>query len=95
MNKVFYALATLFLPAALHAADPIELEYHASLTAQASSQRLAPYMIGSWNQGRYSQGNGIWQEGGIFKELNMNRRFSWGAGFEYIVGVGSEKAYDR
>lgn len=95
MNKVFYALATLFLPAALHAADPIELEYHASLTAQASSQRLAPYMIGSWTQGRYSQGNGIWQEGGIFKELNMNRRFSWGAGFEYSVGVGSEKAYDR
>ena len=95
MKRFYLTLSALTALMSVTAAQPIDIEYHASLTAQASSQRLAPYMIGSWNQGRYSQGNGLWQEGGFSKELDLSRRFSWSAGFDYIVGVGSKKAYNR
>lgn len=70
-------------------------EYHASLTAQASSESLAPYMLGSWNYGRYVEGSGIWQEAGISKPLEMSKRFSWSAGIDYIAGAASKTSYLR
>ncbi len=73
----------------------VPLEYHASVAAQASSESLAPYMLGSWNGGRYVEGNGIWQEAGISKPLDRDSRFSWSAGVDYIAGWGSETDYDR
>ncbi len=73
----------------------IPMEYFVSVTAQASSESLAPYMLGSWNQGRYVEGSGIWQEAGIKKSLNTNRRFSWGAGVDYLAGIGSKTGYQR
>lgn len=73
----------------------VPVEYHASVTAQASSESLAPYMLGSWNEGRYAEGNGLWQEAGIMKPLDMSRRFSWSAGVDYLAGVGSKTDYAR
>ncbi len=70
-------------------------KYHASLTAQASSESLAPYMLGSWNYGRYVEGSGIWQEAGIVRPLEMSKRFSWSAGIDYIAGLGSKTSYLR
>lgn len=95
MKRFYFTLPAMMMLIGMNAGEPIDVEYHASLTAQAASQRLAPYMIGSWNQGRYSQGNGLWQEGGLYKDIDLNRRFSWSAGFDYIAGVGSKKGYDR
>lgn len=71
----------------------IPLQYHASVTLQASNESLAPYMLGSWNEGRYSEGCGLWQEAGIHKPLDATKRFSWSAGIDYIAGFGSKTAY--
>ena len=73
----------------------VPVEYHASVTAQASSESLAPYMLGSWNQGRYVEGSGVWQEAGLLKPLDMSKRFSWSAGIDYLAGVGSATDYAR
>lgn len=73
----------------------IPIEYFASIVGQGSSKSLAPYMLGSWNQGRYVEGSGIWQEAGISKRLDMSRRFDWSAGVSYLAGVGSKTSHDR
>lgn len=78
-----------------HAEADVPVEYHASVTAQASSESLAPYMLGSWNQGRFAEGSGFWQEAGLVKNLDLNKRFSWSAGVDYIAGYGSKTDYDR
>ncbi len=73
----------------------VPIIYHASLTGQVSSNSLAPYMLGSWNEGRYVEGSGIWQEAGLARELDLSKRFSWSAGIDYIAGAGSNTDYDR
>lgn len=77
------------------ASADIPLQYHASLTVQGSSKSLAPYMLGSWNNGRYAEGSGIWQEGGISRPLELSSRISWGAGIDYIAGAASKTSYKR
>lgn len=76
-----------------HAEEP--LEYRASVIVNASTGRFAPYMIGSWNRGRITNAKGLWHNGEATKKLDLSRRFSWGAGVEYIVGYGNAAAYDR
>lgn len=93
LNKFTVILAAALCVASTRA--EVSVEYHASVTAQASSKSLAPYMLGSWNQGRYAEGNGIWQEAGISKPLDTSRRFSWSAGFDYLAGVGEKTEYAR
>ena len=73
----------------------VPFHYHASVTGQASSKSLAPYMLGSWNAGRYVEGSGIWQEAGFVKDLDTSNRFSWSIGLDYIAGAGSKTHYDR
>ncbi len=73
----------------------IPLTYHASVTGQVSTLSLSPYMLGSWNEGRYVEGNGIWQEAGIGKELDLSKRFSWSFGLDYIAGAAQKTDYDR
>lgn len=85
----------LITSGAIVALAEITVEYGVSVTAQASSSSLAPYMLGSWNEGRYVEGDGIWQEAWAEKRLDMNRRFSWSAGVGYIAGVGSKTGYSR
>lgn len=87
------AIAVIFVHAGAKA--DTDIEWHASLTAQASSKTLAPYMLGSWNYGRYVEGSGIWQEAGLSKPLDLSRRFSWSAGIDYIAGVAAKTHYDR
>lgn len=88
-------IAAAAIPNAVVAKGEVTMEYHASVTAQTSSESLAPYMLGSWNRGRYAEGNGIWQEAGIMKHLDTDRRFSWSAGFDYLAGAGSKTDYAR
>lgn len=71
------------------------LDYRADLTVNTSTGRLAPYMIGSWNNGRITGASGIWHDGYVGRELDMSKRFSWSAGVEYIVGYGSRAEYER
>lgn len=72
----------------------VDIEYRTSVSANISSGRLAPYMIGSWNYGRIDGASGIWHAGGLFKSIDYGRRLDWGAGVEYIVGYGSAANYD-
>ena len=88
-------ISLLALSSGVRALADIPVEYKASVTAQASSASLSPYMLGSWNEGRYAEGNGIWQEASVLKRLDKTRRWSWSAGIGYMAGIGSETDYDR
>lgn len=86
-------VVSVFTVTAISAATPVS--YHTSVTAQTSSKSLAPYMLGSWNEGRYAEGDGIWQEAGLVKHLDLDKRFSWSVGLDYIAGAASKTSYDR
>lgn len=85
----------LLLVAALSGrADSIaEVRWQASVRAQASSGAFAPYMLGSWNYGKYAEKGGVWNNGLMEKPMCLNSRFSWGAGIEYVAGYGSAAHY--
>lgn len=72
---------------------PVEID--ASLTFQCSTKSQSPYMLGSWNYGRYVAGSGLWQSAEIQKSLNMRKRFDWSAGAGYIAGKGSKTDYSH
>lgn len=98
VKKIFKILLGCIM--AFVAGDEVSLAdkpfyYYASLTGQASSKSLAPYMLGSWNEGRYVEGSGIWQEAGLMAPLDMSERLSWSAGFGYLAGAGSKTEYGR
>lgn len=93
LTAAFMAAASLVVAA--DGAEPVRIDYRADLTANTSSGAFAPYMIGSWNYGKYTAGKGIWQSGMIGKKISTATRFSWGAGLEYIAGYGSAASYDR
>nr|MDE6854752.1 capsule assembly Wzi family protein [Muribaculaceae bacterium] len=95
MKRIAAALALSAWLCPVHASDPVELEYEVSLTANASTGAHAPYMIGSWNYGRITGASGIWNDGRIEKRTDLRKRFSWGAGAEYMAGYGSAAEYDR
>lgn len=92
--KVAATLMTILYGGGVSNAE-LPISYHVSLSGQVSSKSLAPYMLGSWNEGRYVEGNGIWQESGLEKELDLSKRFNWSAGVDYIAGAGSKTDYDR
>lgn len=95
MKLIKAILLALGVPLAAAAAEPVNIDYSASVIANASTGSFAPYMIGSWNSGRIVNGQGIWQDGYVAKHIDKTRRYSWGAGVEYIAGYGSEVEYDR
>lgn len=93
---VKYALSALLcLSAADIPAQPSDMEYRAAVVANASTGKFAPYMIGSWNYGKVTGASGIWHDGRLMKRLDTDSRFSWGAGFEYLLGYGTSSDYDR
>ena len=85
----------LLLSAAGTATAETTVDYRGSVMVNASTGDYAPYMIGSWNYGRVTGANGIWHNGEATKALDMDRRFSWGAGLEYMLGYGSAADYNR
>ena len=85
----------LLLSAAGAATAETTVDYRGSVMVNASTGDYAPYMIGSWNYGRVTGANGIWHNGEATKALDMDRRFSWGAGLEYMLGYGSAADYNR
>ncbi len=96
MNTIFWRIAVvslLFLSGGMTVSADVHMEYQVSVTAQASSQSLSPYMLGSMNYGRYVEGNGIWQEAGLHKDLDMSKRFDWSVGAGYLAGIGSKTDY--
>lgn len=83
------------LPLVAGAVTPVTVDYDASVWVNASTGDLAPYMIGSWNYGRITGANGVWQTGRAEKRMTLDRRFNWGAGVEYALGYGTAADYAR
>lgn len=95
MKHTITIAAAALLCSAASAAPTVTLDYEAAVIANASTGDFAPYMIGSWNDGRIYGANGIWHDGRLEKKMTLDRRFNWGAGIEYMLGYGSEALYDR
>lgn len=95
MKKLCVAAVGLMAAVSSIAAPPVELEYAASLEMNASSGRTAPYMIGSWNNGRNPYKNSALLDLGIKKEIDRNRRFDWSAGVEVLTGWQHSLTFGR
>lgn len=89
--KQVLAAAVLLVPLCGVAGEVID--YEASLSAVASTDTYAPYMIGSWNSGRITAGKGIWHGGRLSRDFTSDKRFSWAYGIEYIAGYGSSMSF--
>jgi hypothetical protein len=76
-------------------AEDTDVQYSTALEANASSGEFAPYMIGSWQGGRYTQKDGLNLDVYIGKDLDLSRRLSWSAGVEMLAGANSDAEYDR
>lgn len=90
-----FLLALLVMWVTAGASGAENIEYNASLNVNAATGEFAPYMIGSWNNGRAVTANSIWQNGELKRNINKDKRFSWGYGLEYELGYGSAVKYDR
>lgn len=83
------------LSAGAYAEMPEAVDYSASAIVNASSGSWAPYMIGSWNDGRVTAASGGWLDVSAKKELDKSKRFSWSAGVEGIFGGATRAEYER
>lgn len=79
---------------AIEVADT-NVEISAEIIANASTGDFAPYMIGSWNHGKTVAKSSAMFEGSAIKPLNLNRRFSWGFGADFISGYSAKNDYSR
>lgn len=89
-------LAAMSVSAVLQAEEPDSISYSVSLNMNySSSGNFTPYMLGSWNHGRYVAGRGAYVDVAVEKAMKIDSRFSWGAGAEALAGVSSAADYDR
>ncbi|MDE6276829.1 MAG: capsule assembly Wzi family protein [Muribaculaceae bacterium] len=95
IRRIFPAVIAAGLWLTASAERPDSISYVASAIVNASSGDWAPYMIGSWNDGRVTDAAGGWLDVHAAKDLNLGRRFSWSAGVEAMVGGGQGADYDR
>lgn len=77
------------------AGDSDTVTYTASVMANASTGRMAPYMIGSWNADRSTMKNSAVADFAIEKRMSHTGRFSWGAGAEVMAGYIHDADYQR
>lgn len=78
-----------------HAIGLDSLKYSVGLSANASTGALAPYMIGSWNEGRQVMKNSVLLDASLSKAMDRDKRFSWGAGVEIIGGYNHSVNYEQ
>lgn len=92
MNKLLALLAVAALTA-IPCRSEEHISYSAEISAQASQQRYAPYMLASWNSGRTVAGKGVWHGGRIERALEPQKRLSWSYELEYIAGCSNGFRY--
>ncbi len=64
-----------------------------SISAVTSSGCFAPYFIGSLNHGKTTQKNNLQLDASVSKDIDDERRFSWGFGVEAYGGYASRNDY--
>lgn len=95
LNPVVALLAVCAAMPAAQAAQPVTAEYSATVATNVSSGALAPYFIGSLNNGRFTRKSSAIADFGARVALDTARRFSWGAGVEFAGGYGHGTRYER
>ncbi|MDE6928063.1 MAG: capsule assembly Wzi family protein [Muribaculaceae bacterium] len=95
MKRIYIAAAVAAAAFSSMATSPVELQYSASLELNASTGRTAPYMIGSWKNGRIPYKNSALLDLGVTKELDLGKRFDWSAGAEVLTGWQHSLEFDR
>jgi hypothetical protein len=90
-NIIFLTLSIVGLQS--YAFDS-ELDYEASIVANTSSGDFAPYMIGSWQGGKFTQKNSITADISLSKPLDTQQKFSWSAGVEVLAHDAASAYYD-
>jgi hypothetical protein len=88
LSMMIVAVSTL-------SAEDTDFQYATTIVENVSTGNFAPYMIGSWQGGRYTQKNGYNFDLYFGKALDLNRKLSWSAGAELLAGVNSDAEYDR
>lgn len=89
-------IASFCLSTCITQANPLDsVKYSAGVIANASSGRMAPYMIGSWNEGRQPMKNSAQLYIKASKPMDLGHRFDWGAGVEVIGGYNHEASYEQ
>lgn len=92
MNRLVWAI--LLLPILFSKAQAQENPtYSVSFLGNTSSGRFAPYFIGSLNHGKIMQKNSALVEAVAVKEIDLNKRFSWGFGVDAVTGLSSKNSY--
>lgn len=69
------------------------IDYSISLTANTSSGSFAPFFIGSLNHGKTTQKTAALLDASVLKEIDDEKRSSWGFGFEVFGGYASSNDY--
>lgn len=92
MRKIALICAAL---ASLASTAQSAIDYSGSATAVGSTGDFAPYFIGSMNGGRTVRSSEALADIRAEVALNRSRRFSWGAGAEFIGGYSSANTYER
>lgn len=64
-----------------------------SLSANASSGVFAPYFIGSFNHGKTVQKDAVQLDASVLKDIDGEKRLSWGFGVEALGGYTSKNDY--
>lgn len=72
-----------------------DMFYGVSALGNVSSGHFAPYFIGSMNGGRIVRKGSALLDAGAVVPVDRSKRFSWGAGAEFLAGYSSSNSYDR
>ena len=80
--------------------DPVVIRmsrtnFSVGVVANAGNSELAPYYIGSNNGGVLTQQYSALAHASLEQNIDMQKRFSWGAGIEAWGGYASSAGYQR
>lgn len=94
LNKYLTALVSALLPAVVAAVAPADtLRWSGRIVGGGSTGDFAPYLIGANSGGRHVMKSIFGVEAEAVKEVNHERRFSWGAGIDVSAARQSDASY--
>jgi len=79
----------------MYSEDAKDIGYSVGILTNASTGRMSPYMIGSWNDGRMPMKNSAMLDVSVEKKMSMTGRFGWGVGVEVMAGYQHDADYMR
>lgn len=71
------------------------VRYTLSALGGGASGDFAPYMLGSWNNGKTAMAGTALVDAAVARDVDRSRRFSWGAGAEILTGYQAKADYQH